>query len=73
MDEEERKGKWMMVSMLHSLQREMTYLLTCGRYSLVSDWLRAERSPVDEEEIKIKIDDGVARYFTRLEGNLFIC
>jgi len=36
MDEEERKGKWMMVSMLHSLQREMTYLLTCGRYSLVS-------------------------------------
>ena len=40
--------------------------------NLVSDWLRAESSPVDEEEIKIKMDDGVARYLTRLEGNLFI-
>ena len=29
---------------------------------LVSDWLRAESSPVDEEEIKIKMDDGVSRY-----------
>ena len=38
----------------------------------VSDWLRAESSPVDEEEIKIKMDDGVARYFTCLEGNLFV-
>ena len=28
---------------------------------------------MDEEEIKIKMDDGVSRYFTRLEGNLFIC
>ena len=28
--------------------------------NLVSDWLRAESSPVDEEEIKIKMDDGVA-------------
>ena len=41
--------------------------------NLVSDCLRAESSPVDEEKIKIKMDDGVARYFTRLEGNLFIC
>ena len=29
--------------------------------NLASDWLRAESSPVDEEEIKIKMDDGVAR------------
>ena len=27
--------------------------------NLASDWLRAESSPVDEEEIKIKLDDGV--------------
>ena len=30
-------------------------------------------SPVDEEEIKIKMDDGVAGFFTRFGGNLFIC
>ena len=35
-----------------------------------SDWLKAENSPVDEEEIKTKTDDGVARYFTRL-GDIF--
>ena len=28
---------------------------------------------MDEEEIKIKTDDGVARFFTRFGGNLFIC
>ena len=30
---------------------------------------------MDEEEIKIKMDDGVAvtRFFTRFRGNLFIC
>ena len=26
-----------------------------------------------EEKIKIKMDDGVARFFNRFEGNLFIC
>ena len=40
--------------------------------NIASDWLRAE-PPVDEEEIKIKMDDGVARFFTRFGGNLFIC
>ena len=36
-DEEEIKNKkWMTVSILHSLRRELTYLLTCGRRSLVS-------------------------------------
>ena len=29
--------KWTTVLMLHSLQREFTYLLTCGRHSLVSE------------------------------------
>ena len=29
--------KWMTVSILHSLRREFTYLLTCGRRSLVSE------------------------------------
>ena len=28
---------------------------------------------MDEEEIKIQMDDGVARFFTRFGGNLFIC
>ena len=41
--------------------------------NLASDWLRAESPPVDEEEIEIKMDDGVARYFTRFGGNVFIC
>ena len=27
--------------------------------NLASDWLRAKSSPVDDEEIKIKMDDGV--------------
>ena len=27
--------------------------------NIASDWLRAKSSPVDEEEIKIKMDDGV--------------
>ena len=41
--------------------------------NLVSDWLRAESSPVDEKKMKIKMDDDVARYFTRMGGNfLFI-
>ena len=28
---------------------------------------------MDEEKIKIKMDDNVARFFTRFGGNLFIC
>ena len=38
--------------------------------NLASDWLRAKRlsSAVDEEEIKTKMDDGVARFFTRFGG-----
>jgi len=27
---------------------------------------------VDEEKTKIKMDDGVARFFTRFIGNLFV-
>ena len=27
---------------------------------------------MDEEEIKIKMDDGVARFFTRFGGDLFL-
>ena len=34
---------------------------------------REQSTPMDEEEIKIKMDDGVARFFTRFGGNLFIC
>ena len=30
-----KKEKWMTVSRLYTLQRELTYLLTCGRHSLV--------------------------------------
>ena len=39
--------------------------------NLASDWLRVESSPVDQEERKRKMDDGVARYFTRFGGNIF--
>ena len=28
---------------------------------------------MDEEKIKIKMDDGIARFFTRFGGILFIC
>ena len=28
---------------------------------------------MNEEKTKIKMDDGVARFFTRFGGNLFIC
>ena len=41
--------------------------------NLASDWLRAEGSLVDEEEIKIKIDDGVTWYFIRFGGIFFTC
>ena len=37
---------------------------------IASDW---QSSPVDEEKTKIKMDDRVARFFTRFGGNLFIC
>ena len=41
--------------------------------NLARDWLRAESSPVDEKEIKIKMDDGVARSSLASEGfNLFV-
>ena len=42
---------------------------------IASDWLRLPliSSPVNEEKTKIKMDDGVARFFTRFGGNLFIC
>ena len=32
-----------------------------------------QSSPVAEEKMKIKMDDGVDRFFTRFGGNLFIC
>ena len=32
-----------------------------------------QSSPVDEEKIKIKMDDGVASFFIRFGGNLLIC
>ena len=37
--------------------------------NIACDLLRAESSPVDEEDRKRKFDDGVARYFTRFGGN----
>ena len=30
-----------------------------GSANIASDWLRSKSSPADEEEIKIKVDDGV--------------
>jgi len=42
-------------------------------HSPYSTNIASQSSPVDEEKIKIKIDDGVARFFTRFGGNLLIC
>ena len=39
---------------------------------IASDW-REQSSPVDEEKKEKKMDDGVASFFTRFGGNLFIC
>ena len=39
--------------------------------NLASDWLKAESSPVNEEEIKIKMYYGLARYFARF-GGIFV-
>ena len=39
---------------------------------IASEWLRAELS-CGLIKKKKKMDDGVARFFTRFEGNLFIC
>ena len=52
-------------------------LLNMWEYSptlvnFASDWLRAEGSLVDEEEIKINKDDGVTWYFTRFGGIFFL-
>ena len=35
--------------------------------NIASDWLRAESSPVDEEDRKIKMDDGVDTSFASKE------
>ena len=40
--------------------------------NLVSDWLRAESSPVDEEEIKIKMDDSVYTSLASQGIDLFV-
>ena len=52
---------------------DMVWEYSPSSMNLVSDWLRAESSPVDQVEIKIKMEDGVARYFTRFGGIFFIC
>ena len=39
---------------------------------LASDWLKAKRFPVDEEEIKIKMDDGVHISLASEGINLFV-
>ena len=42
---------------------------------IASDWLRLPLigSPVNEEKTEIKMDDGVAWFFTHFGSNLFIC
>ena len=42
----------------------------CRRTLPLTGW--EQNSPVDEEEIKIKMDDGVARFFTRFGGIFLI-
>ena len=40
--------------------------------NIASDWLRAKSSPVNEEEIKIKMDDGVGTSLTSEGIDLFV-
>ena len=40
--------------------------------NIASDWLRAESSPVDEEEIKIKMDDGVDTSLASKRTDLYV-
>ena len=40
--------------------------------NIASDWLRAKNSTVDEEEIKIKMDDGVDTSLASEEIYLFV-
>ena len=71
-----REPSWKYSSKLYSGSRKLRS--TCSgnfrhirRSLLLNGW--EQSSPVDEEKIKIKMDDGVARFFTRFGGNLFIC
>ena len=69
-----REPSWKYSAKLHSGSKKLC--LTCsgnirptrGTLPLIG---REQSSPVDEE--KIKMDDGVARFFARFGGNLFIC
>ena len=70
------KPSWKYSSKLYSGSKKLRS--TCSgnirhiRRSLpLTGW--EQSSPVDEEKIKIKMDDGVARFSTRFGGNLFIC
>ena len=40
--------------------------------NIAFDWLRAESSPVDEEEIKTKMDDGVYTSLALKQIDLFV-
>ena len=40
--------------------------------NIASDWLRAESSPADEEEIKIKMDDSVDTSLASKQTDLFV-
>ena len=71
-----REPSWKYSSKLYSGSKNLRS--TCcgnirpiGRSLPLIGW--EQSSPVNEEKNKIKMDDGVARFFTLFDGNLFIC
>ena len=71
-----REPSWKYSSKLYSGSKNLRS--TCsgnirpiGRSLPLIGW--EQSSPVNGEKTKIKMDDGVARFFTRFEDNLFIC
>ena len=69
-----RKPSWKYSSKLYSGSKKL-HSACAGNIRPIQQSLPLigweQSSPVDEE--KIKMDDGVARFFTRFGGNLFIC
>ena len=75
-------GKLFFTNLVRSIRRTATKLYSGSKMlcSTCSGNIRRtlppigweQSSPVDEEEIKIKMDDSVARFFTCFGGNLFI-
>ena len=73
-----RRSKYSLLLLLYnqfilhtSLLYKITLFSPCIVVFLIH--MNLEKNGENGEKTKIKMDDGVARFFTRFEGNLFIC